>query len=293
MQLLTIVLGYFQKHTTVEMIVWTTVGAFFPEIIRLYKMRTRRLMVESWSFFFVLNLFFPLLVGPALAAAFEPANVLGAIYTGASANVLLAAICSSVLEGQEEGLLDMDQQSKYQDNSPAGIAHLVRQAQEGNMASLEALFKATALSAQAVVSRSVPYDAHEDVLQEIRLRVYQTINQCNPDYFKAWLAVVARNVALDYMRRNKKAFSELSLDIPGEGVEALEKAADSEKLNLETLESIRTLLLNLSPQERKVVSLFYMYGYTYAEIAEHENISSKTVQTFLARARGKMKQIKL
>jgi RNA polymerase sigma-70 factor (ECF subfamily) len=293
MQLLTTLLGYLPQHTTFEMVLWTTVGAFFPEIIRLYKMRTRRLVVESWTFFVGNNLFFPVLVGPALAAAFEPANVLGAIYTGASANVLLAAICNTVLEGQQEESSIMDQQSKYQNSSPSEIAHLVRQAQEGNTTSLEALFKITELYAQAVVSRIVPYDDQEDVLQEIRLRVYQTITQCNADYFRAWLAVVARNVAFDYMRRNRNAFSELSLDMAGESVDALEKAADSGKLNLEALESIRTLLLNLSSRERKVVTLFYMYGYSYAEIAEQENISSKTVQTFLARAREKMKSLKL
>ncbi len=291
MQILGPLLDLLQRHTTGENIFWTTVGALFPEVIRLYKLRTRKPEVESPRFYLFINLLFPFIAGPTCAAAFEPANVLGALFTGASANVMLAAICSNVLEGHEQGSSSMSQHSQQQrGNTPTDIADLVRRAQAEDRASFDELVKRTDLYARAVVSRNVPYDHQEDVLQEVWTRVFQTIRQCDPERFRAWLAIVARNVAVDHLRRNRRARSELSLDMPEGRVEALSGALDSGMLDVEAMENIRAMLTCLSPRERKMVTLFYLFGYSYADIARDENISEKTVLSFLARARAKMKR---
>jgi RNA polymerase sigma factor (sigma-70 family) len=92
------------------------------------------------------------------------------------------------------------------------------------------------------------------------------------------------------MRRNRGVFSELSLDSAADRVESLEKAVDSGKLNADVLDNVRVMLASLSPRERKIVTLFYMFGYSYAEIASEESISEKTVQSFLAHARAKLRE---
>jgi RNA polymerase sigma factor (sigma-70 family) len=297
MQLVASVVTLLEAHTNIEMIIWTTVGAFFPEIIRLYKLRTRGLSVVSWRFYISWNVLFPLVVGPALAAAFEPANVLGAIYTGASANVLLAAICSSVLEN-EEGSSSMSKQHTQRNDVPEDLTELVRQAQaakhahDPNNPSLSELLAKTRLYAQVPVSRIVPYDHQEDVLQEVSTRVFETIEQCTPSYFRAWLAVVARRVALDYMRRHRNAFSELALDPSDDHIAELEQASDTGTLDIETLTDIQDMFLGLSPREREVFTLFIVFRYSYAEIAERLNIAELTVQTHLNRARTKLREKK-
>ncbi len=90
-----------QLHVDWRMFLWATLGAYTPELIRLYKLRTGRLEVESWWFYLTVNLMFPPLAGLAAAGLFLPANELGAFYSGATIPVLFSTICVNLLEQGE------------------------------------------------------------------------------------------------------------------------------------------------------------------------------------------------
>lgn len=115
----------------------------------------------------------------------------------------------------------------------------------------------------------------EDVMQEIFFQVWK-----NPNTFVqgrgslgAWLAVVARNRAIDFLRRRK----------PTDSVEEVILAS---KTNLASeiernmmMERIRELLKSLPAEQQKSVELSFFEGLSHAEIAAKTGDPLGTVKT--------------
>jgi len=115
----------------------------------------------------------------------------------------------------------------------------------------------------------------EDVMQEIFIRVWE-----NPQAYvsgrgslAAWLAVMARNRAVDILRRRKPAdpVEEVVLAALGN------LAADAERNIM--FERIRGLLGQLPNDQRYSVELAFFEGLTHSEIAERTNVPLGTVKT--------------
>ena len=124
-----------------------------------------------------------------------------------------------------------------------------------------------------------PDDA-ADIAQDVFVRAFARLGDRKPEpAFSAWLTVVARNAALDCLRRRAvrdRYASDVSprLQRGPEEIVLLEDAADR----------IHDALRELPERYRQVVELYYFHGLTYRDIAERLRMPLGTVKTFLYRA---------
>jgi RNA polymerase sigma-70 factor (ECF subfamily) len=117
--------------------------------------------------------------------------------------------------------------------------------------------------------------AAEDVMQQIFFDVWKTPESFIPGRgsFAGWLAVVARNRAVDVLRRRKPAD-------PVEEVELAAKtdlAADAERNIM--MEKIRVHLDRLPSEQQHSLQLAYFEGLSHSEIAAQDGVPLGTVKT--------------
>ncbi len=136
-------------------------------------------------------------------------------------------------------------------------------------------------------------DAHEaeDIVQETFLKAWKNFGNYKAEMsqFKTWLMHIARNTAIDHLRKKKHiAFSEFTND---EGDNSfVDTLADTEELPEELLacaEDTKVLtdaLDKLSPPSREVLILHYTNSMTFEEIGAILGKSMNTVKSRHRRA---------
>ncbi|MBE6733786.1 MAG: RNA polymerase sigma factor [Ruminococcaceae bacterium] len=105
--------------------------------------------------------------------------------------------------------------------------------------------------------------------------------------FKTWLYAIARNVALDYLRKNKGVVLVSTEDIHSLAgdMESLERAYIKEEEKIE----LHRAMDNLIPDYRQVLWLVYFEGFTAKEVADVMHKSLHSVETLLYRAKRSLK----
>lgn len=125
----------------------------------------------------------------------------------------------------------------------------------------------------------------EDVVQETFLKAWKSARQYKPESskFKTWLLRIARNSAIDYLRKRRHiAFSEFDTEggnvlaevIPDQGElpeELFAKAQDAEALT--------KALRQLAPDAREILLLHYTNGLTFLQIGEMLGQPPNTVKS--------------
>ena len=128
----------------------------------------------------------------------------------------------------------------------------------------------------------------EDALQEIFVKVWHNaaryrVNGLSP---MTWLITIARNHAVDRLRKRKKnttgldQVSELADNAPGpeaRAVAAGERAA------------VEACLNELEPDRAEAIRRAYLEGETYAELADRFGVPLNTMRSWLRRALLKLK----
>lgn len=127
----------------------------------------------------------------------------------------------------------------------------------------------------------------EDVTSDFFIRLWDKAEQFKPGSgHKGYLAVMARNMAIDFLRKHKK--EELTALIQDLGADAEEEQRQSTKfpardtgsnVEQEVVENltIRQVLDMLKPSERQIVSLKILGELTFKEIAQCMEIPMGTV----------------
>jgi RNA polymerase sigma-70 factor, ECF subfamily len=117
--------------------------------------------------------------------------------------------------------------------------------------------------------------AAEDVLQEVFLQLWR-----NPDAFDsnrgslgAWLAVIARNRAIDALRKRKP---ETDSD---EVVLSVNVDLESETERRRVLEKVRGVINGLPEDQRKALEMAFFEGLTHTEIAAKTGQPLGTIKT--------------
>ncbi len=115
----------------------------------------------------------------------------------------------------------------------------------------------------------------EDVMQEIFFQVWKT-----PQSFVqvkgslgAWLAVVARNRAIDSLRRRRPTDSVDDVILPA----ATNLASEVERNSM--MEKVRVVLQGLPQEQQKTVELAFFEGMSHSEIAAKTGDALGTVKT--------------
>ncbi|MEI7810029.1 MAG: sigma-70 family RNA polymerase sigma factor [bacterium] len=176
---------------------------------------------------------------------------------------------------------------------------IINSYKEGNVDDFHFLIKRYTPPLFNFSMRFVGKDNATDITQEVFIKVWKKID--NFDFkkssFKTWIFTIAKNTALDFLRKNKKTttFTELepidkkdsfSDKIEDENIlpdEALQKIQDKEFLN--------DLLENLSLEHKTVLTLHYQEEMTFDEIGKILNKPLNTVKSYHHRAILKLRKM--
>jgi len=153
---------------------------------------------------------------------------------------------------------------------------LLTRAKNGNQQAMTELFDRYSGMVYSVALRVLndPGQA-EDVMQEIFFQVWR-----NPNAFVAgrgslgaWLAVMARNRAIDSLRRRRPT------DSVDDVVLVSQTDIGSEVERNRMMEKVRGVLKDLPPEQQKSVELAFFEGLTHSEIAARTGDPLGTVKT--------------
>jgi RNA polymerase sigma-70 factor (ECF subfamily) len=132
--------------------------------------------------------------------------------------------------------------------------------------------------------------AAEDIAQESFIKAWKKIRGFRSgSSFKTWLFAIVRNTAIDWLRSKRKQALIPTSDEQIEGF-AAEKLIDNELrpdeliARAENIQYVRTLLIELDPAYREVLTLRYSSNMTFAEIGNFLKRPLHTVKSQHRRA---------
>jgi RNA polymerase sigma-70 factor (ECF subfamily) len=179
-------------------------------------------------------------------------------------------------------------------------ALLIEKASRGDVRSFETLVKEYEKSVYNLALRMVSNKEDAmDIVQEVFLKAYQALPSFRGDSrFSTWIYRVSVNASLDHIRKNQKGkvysldepltFKESSIqrELPDDSV-SIEYLVESKDLG----DTVLSSLSYIDPDQRAVVLLCDVQGYTYQEIADMLEISIGTVKSRLHRARNALRKL--
>ncbi len=171
------------------------------------------------------------------------------------------------------------------------LARLLERVAARDKAAFAALYKLTSAKLYGIVLRiSRRRDLADEVLQEVYVRLWDRADRFDPAKASpiAWMAAVARNSALDEVR--KKQIVEAGVPI-----EEASHVADPARPALELLEladdgrRLADCLGRLESSRRDMVRLAYLDGWSREELSQRYGAPVATIKTWLHRS---LKQLK-
>ena len=169
--------------------------------------------------------------------------------------------------------------------SSAEPDRLLLAAAKGDREAFRALHAATQAKLFGVAMRILARrDAASDALQEAYVKIWRRAADYDPAKGSAvaWMATIARNVALDEVR--KKA--PVSLEDMPEGYEPAAEAVDplAGRERSERLAALMKCLETLDPKKRDMVLLAYWRGASREALAAKFDAPTATIKTWLRRS---------
>ncbi|MCX6238401.1 MAG: RNA polymerase sigma factor [Bacteroidia bacterium] len=128
----------------------------------------------------------------------------------------------------------------------------------------------------------------EDVCQDVFLKVYQNLgkyrNECK---LSTWIATIAYNTSINYLRKFKKGG-----EVNSDDLAAFEKLTDFKSDDYEKAEYryIREQIELLPVQYRTVLTLYHLEEFSYQEIEQITGMPEGTVKNYLFRAKALLKE---
>lgn len=122
-------------------------------------------------------------------------------------------------------------------------------------------------------------DDAEDIMQESFLTAFQKLPTYKGEVsFGTWLKRIVINRSLDYLRKRRVEFEEVTSEIP-----VFEEENDNEPEF--SVEEIKLAISQLSDGYRTILSLILLEGYDHEEVSEILGISNVTSRTQFSRAK--------
>ena len=171
----------------------------------------------------------------------------------------------------------------------ADIEKMIAQIALRDKSAFSALYDATSAKLFGVCLRVLNNRSDaEEVLQEIYIRIWHKADSYAVTGHSpmTWLITLARNLAIDRLRRRKAATRDIDTvfdladDRPGPEAEAM---ASSERARLEAC------MDELEPNRADAVRQAYLNGETYKDLAERHEVPLNTMRTWLRRSLHKLK----
>lgn len=118
----------------------------------------------------------------------------------------------------------------------------------------------------------------QDAVQEAIIKGYTRLHQLrNPQYFNTWLVRILINECYSIMRTQKRVFP----------VDEVQTTAVYDKTGFDP--DLYDALMELDDNCRIAIALFYIEGYSVAEIARIVGVPQGTIKSRLSRGRNKLR----
>ncbi len=176
-------------------------------------------------------------------------------------------------------------------------AETIKAAQNGNLAAFNRLvmtYQGLAFNVAARVMGDA--DAAADATQDAFIKAFKAIKQYRGGSFKSWLMRIVSNTCYDRLRYEQRRPHEPLEPEDGESDHAphLLDPADPPETQVEQHEMaqmIQHAINQLPPDQRLILVLSDVEGFSYQEIAETTNLALGTVKSRLSRARTRLRDI--
>jgi len=165
------------------------------------------------------------------------------------------------------------------------LAALLARVAARDSAAFAALYRATQGVLYGVVARILTRgDASGEALQEAYVRIWEKAGEYDPAKGSpiGWMATIARNRALDEIRRVRPA----SLEEMPEGFEPAAESVDplAARARSERLTALIACLGKLDADKREAVLLAYYRGFSRDALAKRFGAPTPTIKTWLRRS---------
>ncbi|MEO7239782.1 MAG: sigma-70 family RNA polymerase sigma factor [Sphingomicrobium sp.] len=163
------------------------------------------------------------------------------------------------------------------------LAPVMRAIADGDRAALALLYQRTSAKLYGICARLLPNAAEaEEVLQEVYLTVWRKAGRFDAARASpiTWLAVIARNTAIDRLRVRRIATADLDAanDVADESDSAFEVIErDQEQARL------AACLDELDERQRTMIRAAFLDGASYPELAEREAVPLGTMKSWIRR----------
>lgn len=175
--------------------------------------------------------------------------------------------------------------------TPSSLADVLARVSRGDRAAFAALYRASSAKLYGIILRiSKRREIADELLQEVYVRIWERAGDFDPDRASAiaWMAAIARNRALDEVRRK-------GLVVAPDGDEQAAKVPDPGRLASELVEMaednkrLADCLDRLEEGRRDMVRLAYLEGWSREELSQRFGAPVATIKTWLHRS---LKQLK-
>ena len=175
-------------------------------------------------------------------------------------------------------------------------AKLIRQVLQGDPDAFGPLVKKYQKGVHALVWRKIgDFHIAQEITQDAFLNAYQKLGTLkNHNLFAGWLYVIASNLSLDWLRKNRLPMESLDVEDTNEVDKVSYSQYTAEKRETEADENrrevVKELLKKLPESERTVMTLHYLGEMTIKTISEFLGVSQNTVKSRLSRARNRLRK---
>lgn len=134
--------------------------------------------------------------------------------------------------------------------------------------------------------------AADDVWQEVCLRVLRRLDTLHdPAAIRAWLYQIARNAAMDWLRRCDRAVVRTAAELPEpEATGDIGRDPGDGLLSAERIAAVRRALADLPPSQREAIRLRIEEGLDHAQIAKRLGINREAVEVRLCKGRSALRE---
>lgn len=167
-------------------------------------------------------------------------------------------------------------------------AEIIAGLKDGDNQAMEALMQQYGPFLRYILTPILPNTGErEECFSEVITRIWQKQAQYDPTKgsWKAWMAAIARNAALNW-NRNRKQTESLSEEIPTDTM-----APEDILLRKERQKALEQALLQVSRQERLLFYRKYYYLQSTTQIARELGMTERAVEGKLYRLKKKLRKL--
>jgi RNA polymerase sigma-70 factor, ECF subfamily len=128
----------------------------------------------------------------------------------------------------------------------------------------------------------------DDLVQEALIKAYQSMHSFRGGSFRAYLAQIARNLCLDWLRRKKAKRAPTYVELLTDAWASPDAGPEDVVLQKELADELLRVLDELGNPDREILLLRHIHQFSYEEIGAVVGMNPGTVRTRVSRARHKM-----